>query len=68
VDRRVESILAEWRQLERELEAATDPDDREELQGRISRLRDEHKQAVDDVVAHRLTRPVDPAEREESPW
>jgi hypothetical protein len=67
VERRVQSILAEWRQVERELEGAIDPDVREQLQGRISRFRDEYKHVVDDVEAHQMTPPADPLEREDSP-
>jgi hypothetical protein len=46
MDRTVESILAEWRQLERELERASDADSREDLQARIAQIRDEHGRAV----------------------
>jgi hypothetical protein len=46
MDRTVESILGEWRQLERDLDAASDPDSQEDLQARIAHLRDEHARAV----------------------
>lgn len=48
MDRTVESILGEWRQLERELDSASDPDSQEDLQARIAQLRDEHARAVAD--------------------
>jgi uncharacterized small protein (DUF1192 family) len=48
MDRTVESILGEWRQLERELDAASDAESQEDLQARIARLRDEHARAVAD--------------------
>ena len=47
MDRTVESILGEWRQLERELNTASDPDSQEDLHARIAKLRDEHAQAVE---------------------
>ena len=48
MDRTVESILGEWRRLERELDTASDPDSQEDLHARIAQLRDEHAQAVAD--------------------
>ena len=48
MDRTVESILGEWRQLERDLDAASDPENQEDLHARIARLRDEHARAVAD--------------------
>jgi hypothetical protein len=52
LDRPVDQILAEWRRLERDLEAASDADVREDLQARIADLREEHAQTVADVIAH----------------
>ena len=46
--RTVESILAEWRELERELDGNSDPDSEEDLHARIAQLRDEHARAVTD--------------------
>ena len=46
--RTVESILAEWRELERELDGNSDPDSEEDLHARIAQLRDEHARAVAD--------------------
>jgi hypothetical protein len=51
MDRTVESILGEWRQLERELDAASDPDSQEDLHARIARLRDEHARGVANRLA-----------------
>ena len=44
-DRSVESILTEWRAVERSL-ATADEDDREELEARAAALRDEHHRAL----------------------
>lgn len=48
MDRTLESILGEWRKLEQELDAASDPESQEDLHVRIARLRDEHARAVED--------------------
>ena len=57
MDRPVDQILTEWRRLERELAAASDPDVREDLQARIAQLRNEYGRAVDDVIAHEAPPP-----------
>jgi hypothetical protein len=51
MDRTVETILAVWRELERELETATDADIREDLQTRIVVARDAHREAVEKRIA-----------------
>jgi len=50
VDRKVESILAEWRQLEREHDAATDDEMREALEALIAERAEEHGVAVDKLL------------------
>ena len=44
--RAVDEILREWRAAERELEAAPDEDEREDIEARIAALRDEHAAAI----------------------
>ena len=48
--RQIETILAAWRQLERELDASTNEDDREELEARIASLAEEHRAAVEKMM------------------
>jgi hypothetical protein len=48
MDRRVDTIISEWRELERQYEAATDDETREYLEARIAELREEHHQAVEE--------------------
>jgi hypothetical protein len=50
MDRKVETILNEWRQLEREHDAATDNETREALEGLIAELAEEHRLAVDKLL------------------
>lgn len=49
--RDIADILAEWRSLERERDAATDDETRATLDARIRRVRLEHADALD-VQAH----------------
>jgi inosine-uridine nucleoside N-ribohydrolase len=53
--RTVETILSDWRSLERELETASD-NERPAIQARIDQLREEHRQAMHDreAMAHEL--------------
>ena len=48
-----ERVLAQWRELERELETADD-DGREDLQARIRELRDRYQVLIADVEGHWL--------------
>jgi hypothetical protein len=58
MDRRVDTIISEWRELERQYEAATDDETREYLEARIAELREEHHQAVEE----RMTADDEPPE------
>jgi hypothetical protein len=53
--RSVDSILSDWRTLERELETASD-DELPAIQARIDQLREEYRQAIHDreAMAHEL--------------
>ena len=48
MDQRVDTIISEWRELERQHEAATDDETREYLEAKIAELREEHHQAVEE--------------------
>jgi len=50
MDRKVDRIIEEWRQLEREHDAAADDEAREELEARIAERAQEHRAAFE----HRL--------------
>jgi len=50
MDRRVEAILSEWRELERAHATATERETREYLQGKLAELRDEHRRAVERLM------------------
>lgn len=48
---RAAEILAQWRAVEREHDAATDDDERERLQAELASLREAYQQAIADAEA-----------------
>jgi hypothetical protein len=51
MDRTVERIISEWREAERQYDAATDEETREALEARIAQLADEHRRAMDERLS-----------------
>jgi hypothetical protein len=48
MDRTIEEIWAEWQELERQRDSATDDDTRQELDAQILNLREEHGAALEE--------------------
>jgi septal ring factor EnvC (AmiA/AmiB activator) len=57
--RRAEVVLAEWREVERQLARVTDPDsvDAEELRAEAARLRNEYQALIDAAIVAQSPEP-----------